>query len=455
MALNLVQSTTAKIPPGPKGDPILGNFRTIKRDGILHFMMNNARTYGDFVRIKVGPLYLYQINDIEAVYDILVGQAAKFEKTELDRAILRQSTGNGLLGIEGETHRRERKFVQPIFHSKRIESYAQIIIDYALKTVDSWRDGQVLDVHEQMAHLTMLIIAKTLYDADLSGKAGGVGEAMHELTEVGNDQFIQGFIIPPWIPVRQNRRWQSAVKRLDSLLLPVIEERRKSGEDHGDLLSMLIQAQDEDSGQRMTDRQLRDEVVTLFTAGHETTSNTLSWTLFLLAKHPEIEAKLLAELTSVLAGRTPTMADLKALPYLDFVIKESMRLYPPAWALFGRKAIETTTLKGFEIPSYARIFILPYVIHRNPAYFPDPETFRPERWANDFEKTLPRYAYFPFGGGAHVCIGNSFALLEARLILAIIVGRYHLSMAGADPEPDALITLRPKDGVTMRVMARG
>lgn len=443
-----------KRPPGPKGVPFLGSVPAFNRER-LGFLLDNARQYGDMVYYKLLNYNVYQLNHPDFIQEILVSQAEQVNKGDLDKAVLSQTVGNGILTSEGDFHRAQRKLMQPAFHHKRIEAYGQVMTDYTARMLKNWRGGQTLDIHEAMTRLTMQIVSKTLYDADMSDESDAIGEAVHAVNQIGGEQFQQGFVPPKWLPTRQNRRSRQAVRELDALMMPIIEERRKSGEDKGDLLSMLLLAQDEDNGGGMTDRQVRDEAVTLFVAGHETTSNLLSWAWHLLAQHPQAEARLHAEVDSVLGGVAPTLSDLARLPYTDWVIKEALRLNPPAWILNGRTPLADMELGGYTIPKGSLIFISPYVMHRDPRYFDNPDAFIPERWADGLEKRIPRYAYFPFGGGPRVCIGNQFALMEAKLVLATIAGRYQLSLASSEPvELDPLITLRPKDGIDMRLIAR-
>jgi cytochrome P450 len=442
------------LPPGPKGRPVLGSLPDFWKDN-LGFLLSLARQYGDVVHYRLWTYRVYQFNHPDDIQDVLVNHASKLQKAPLDKAIFSQSLGNGLLSSDGEFHRGQRKLMQPAFHSKRIESYAQIMTDFTAQMLAGWRNGHTLDIHEAMTHLTMLIVSKALYDVDVSQSADGVGEAIHTLNKLGEDQYKQGFVIPGWIPVSQNLRIKRAAQRLDEVMMPIIEQRRASGEDKGDLLSMLLLAQDEADGERMTDRQVRDEAVSLFVAGHETTSNLLSWAWYALAQHPEVEALLHSEIDRVLDGRTPTLHDLPKLPYTDMVIKEALRLYPPAWILNGRTPLEDIEVAGYTVPKGSLIFLSPYVLHRDPRYFPEPESFKPERWTDGLEKRIPRYAYFPFGGGPRVCIGNQFALMEARLVLATIAQHYKLTLQPDHPViPDPLITLRPRHGIRMRVLER-
>lgn len=442
------------LPPGPKGKPILGNLPDFWKDN-LGFLLRLAREYGDIVHYHLLTERVYQLNHPDYIQEVLVNQADKFNKAPLDKQIFSQSLGNGLISSDGEFHRAQRKLMQPAFHSRRIETYAQIMTDFTTRLLAGWRESHTLDVHEAMTHLTMLIVSKALYDADVASSADGIAEAIHVLNKVGEDQYQQGYVVPGWIPIPQNRKIKRAVQKLDSVMMPIIEQRRASGEDKGDLLSMLLLAQDEDTGGRMTDQQVRDEAVSLFVAGHETTSNLLSWVWYALSQHPEIEAKLHTELDAVLDGRTPALRDLSLLPYTDMVIKETLRLYPPAWILNGRTPTEDVEIGGYTIPRGSLVFLSPYVMHRDPRNFAEPEQFRPERWADGLEKRIPRYAYFPFGGGPRVCIGNQFALMEARLVLATIARRYRLTLEpNQQVIPDPLITLRPRYGIRMRVVER-
>ncbi|MEZ4671956.1 MAG: cytochrome P450 [Anaerolineae bacterium] len=443
-----------KRPPGPKGVPVLGSVPEFNRER-LNFLLNNARQYGDIVYYKLLNYHIYQLNHPDYIQEVLVNEAEQVNKGDLDKAVLSPTVGNGILTSEGEFHRSQRKLMQPAFHHKRIEAYGQVMTDYTARLLNTWRDGQMVDIHEAMTTLTMQIVSKSLYDADVNDESDAIGEAVHTINQIGGQQFQQGFVPPKWLPIAQNRDAKHAIQQLDALMMPIIEERRKSGEDKGDLLSMLLLAQDEVSGSGMTDRQVRDEAVTLFVAGHETTSNLLSWAWHLLAQHPKAEAKLHEEVNGVLGGVAPTLSDLARLPYTDWVIKEALRLNPPAWILNGRKPLTDLQIGGYTIPKGSLIFLSPYVMHRDPRYFDNPSAFIPERWADGLEKRIPRYAYFPFGGGPRVCIGNQFALMEAKLVLATIAGRYSLSLASSKAvELDPLVTLRPKDGIAMRLSAR-
>ena len=442
--------------PFASGAPVLGKLPEFRRDQ-LAFLTSLAHDYGAIVGFRFLYLNSFLISSPEYIHQVLVEQADKFEKADLDHKIFDAFLGKGLINSEGDFHRRQRRLMQPAFHSKRINTYAEVMVRYAQQMVSEWQgdlvtDGQV-DIHEAMSTLTRRIVLKTLFDTDESPETEQIAASVETLNHLSEDSYKRGFTFPQWLPVPAVRKSRTAVAEVDKLILGIIEQRRKSGSDQGDLLSMLLLAQDEDDGGQMTDRQVRDEAVTLFLAGHETTANTLAWTFYLLAKHPEVEAKLVAELDRVLAGRKPTLQDLGQLTYTDWIIKEAMRLYPPAWALNIRTPQVDVEIDGYTIPRGSSVFISPYVMHHDARYFADPEAFKPERWANDFEKTLPRYAYFPFGGGPRVCIGNSFALMEARLILANIAQQVEMTVTDT-VVPEPLITLRPRGEIRATIKPR-
>lgn len=451
-----------KRPSGPKGNFLLGSIQQFSEDE-PRFLLESVKQYGDLVYFRLAHLHTYLLGHPDLVREVLVTQSDKFEKAPLDKQILGKFLGNGLLTSDGDFHRRQRRLAQPAFHSKRIQNYAEVMVDYANRIMANWQDNAVVDVTEEMMHLTMLIVSKTLFDADsITGTADmaeTISSAMHDFQAVSNRDYQRGFSLPNWIPTADNRLRNRAAAAFNKVMDQIIAERRQTAvngqvADTGDLLSMLMLSVDED-GEFMDDRQLRDEVATLFAAGHETTSNALSWTWYLLAQHPEVEARLHEELDSVLGGRQPTLADLPNLPYSLQIIKESMRLYPPAWVLNGRLALENVQLGSYTVPKGSTIFISPYVMHHLPQYFDEPETFMPERFTPEFEKSLPKYAYMPFGGGPRVCIGNAFAMMEAQLILAAMAQQFRLELATDEPvRYKAQITLTPENGIKMRLAAR-
>lgn len=413
--------------------------------------IKNFASMGDIVEISAGNFKQYMLYHPEMYHDALVKQASKFHKDRqyTDEEIgLASFLGNGLVTSDGEFWKRQRKLAQPAFHAKRIEAYAQTMVDYTLDMLREWEIGQKRNIANDMLHLTLKIVARTLFNTDISGDAKIITDAM----DVLQDMSSQG-LIPLWMMPFKKRRIQRTKEELDAAVFRMIKQWRAKGEDRGDLISMLLLAQDDD-GNFMTDKQVRDESVTLLFAGHETTANAMNWTFYLLSQNPDVEAKLHEELDTVLQGQPPTLADLKRLPYTEMVIKESMRIFPPVYAV-SRVAVEDAELAGYTIPKKSIISLFSMITHHDPRWWDEPERFKPERFAPDYPHQVPKYAYMPFGGGPRVCIGNSFAMMEACLLLATIASRYRLSMVeGHVVEPEPLITLRPKGGLPMRLTER-
>ncbi len=441
----LATPTRRGAPPGPKGHWLAGNLPDF-RAGRLDFLSRLARDYGDCVSIRLGPRRLMVVNHPDLVEDVLVTKNRIFKKHFALRQT-KETLGKGLLTSEGDFWRKQRRLAQPAFHRERIAAHAEMMVDFTEQMLRDWSDGQARDAQEDMMQLTLRIVAKALFDADVSGDAADASAAMDTTLKAFTTRVSQILKFPTWVPTPLNVRTRRAIARLDAIIFRIIAARRTSSEDRGDLLSMLLKARDEDDGTRMTDRQLRDEAMTLFMAGHETTANTLAWVWYLLATNPDVEEKLHAELDRVLADRPPTFDDLPRLPYSEHVVTEALRLYPTVW-LLGREATEPCEVGGYEVPAGRTIFMSQWVIHRDPRFFDDPLAYRPERWADGLAKRIHRYAYFPFGGGPRICIGNGFALMESVLLLATIARRYRLTLA-----PDAVITplptmtLRPEHGV--------
>ncbi len=444
-----------RMPPGPPAyKSIVSQLRLFSQlqGNTLNTFGPMFQQYGDFFMLDFGNARTYLLANPEAIYEILVTKSAQFYKGSMYRNRergLARFLGNGLVTSDGEFWKRQRKLTAPALHARRINAYTETMVEFTLRMLEHWRDGSELDVDQEMMQTTMQIVGKSLFNAEIDGnQAQRFGAALTVLQHSGGMSLL-----PAWVPTPKKRRDRRAVQDLDVIMYGIIAERRRSNEDYGDLLSMLLQARDDDDS-GMTDLQVRDEAVTLFSAGHETTANALNWTWLLLAQNPDAEAKLHAELDAVLGGRPPTLDDLKQLPYTDMVIKESMRLYPPVFS-FGRMAIEDTVIAGYDVPKDTDVNIFTYFTHRDPRWWEDAETFKPERFSPENEKTIPRYAYIPFGGGPRVCIGNSFASMEARLMLATIAQQYQLRLT---PETnitlDPLITLRPRYGLHMRVEQR-
>ncbi|HYP54264.1 MAG TPA: cytochrome P450, partial [Pyrinomonadaceae bacterium] len=432
-------------------------YRRFSRDP-LGFLSRLARDYGDVSQVKVGPQRLFLVNHPDLIRDVLVTRHDSFIK---GRALQRSKRllGEGLLTSEGAHHLRQRRLAQPAFHRQRIAAYARVMTDYAERAASRWRDGDTLDIADEMTKLTLAVVGKTLFDADVEGDAAEVGEAMNDVMS------LFGMLLMPYseyldkLPVKLApvRRFQRARARLDSVIYRIIDERRRSSEDRGDLLSMLLLAQDEEGDRRgMTDEQVRDEAMTLFLAGHETTANALAWTWYALAENPEVEARLHAELDDVLeGGRLPQFEDFARLRYTEMVVAESMRLYPPAWAV-GRLAVRDVEIGGYLIPKGSLVLLSQYVMHRDARYYTEPLRFDPERWTPEAKSARPAFSYFPFGGGVRRCIGESFAWTEAVLIVATLARRWLMRLvAGREVELRPRITLRPgAGGINVRLEER-
>jgi cytochrome P450 len=426
--------------------------RTFRADVLEGLRLTHER-YGAFVRTRL-PLELYFVADPACIEEILLKKAEFFGKGHTSR-VLSRVVGDGLLVSEGEPWRRQRRLMQPAFHHQQLQAYAQLMIDEIERAVASWQSGQVRDVHEDMMGVTMKIVSATLFGTDVPADAAEVGEVIARLMEeFARILGLPGRLLPPaWAPTPGNRRLRALVREINQVMLRMIDARRAQDSTRDDLLSLLIRARDEDGGS-MTDAQVRTEVLTLFLAGHETTALTLSYALFLLAAHPECQARLVDELDRILGARSPSLADLDALAYTDAIVLESMRLYPPGWAL-TRQALTAIEVGGFRFPKGAEFVISPAVVHRDRRYFTEPDMFRPERWLGDLPQQLPRFAYFPFGGGPRICIGNRFAMMEAKLLLAVAIQHCRFALT---PQTDVRVlpsvTLRPRNGVHLRVAPR-
>lgn len=452
LQIKQTRARRAPLPPGPKGNLILGVMPEFNRD-MLGFI-ERSRSFGDVVRMRflyLTAYFLYHPDDIEYVVST---NAKNFIKSRTLRSPLFQRlVGNGLLTSEHDEWKRQRRLAQPAFHRNRISSYGEVMVDYANRITSAWKENEARDIHRDMMRLTLEIVVKTLFNADVSADADKVGRVLAQIVKPFASQATLKWIMDNRLPTATHRSFNREAAEIDAIVYRLIAERRESGTDQGDLLSMLLQAHDED-GSQMSDKQLRDEVMTLFLAGHETTALTLSWAWYLLAKDPATERAFHAELDAVLGDRLPTMADLPQLKYCEMIAKESMRLYPPAFGL-GREAITECEIGGFRMPKGTQVFMFQWVTHRDARYFSEPNEFRPERWTEEFSNSLPKYAYFPFGGGPRFCIGNSFAMMEIILVLATIGQKFRLKLV-PDHEVTLLpaMSLRPRDGIRMTVARR-
>jgi cytochrome P450 len=412
-----------------------------------------AREYGDISYFHVGPRPAYFMNHPDYVREVLVTGHQNFIKgLALQRS--RVLLGEGLLTNEGESHRRQRRLAQPAFHRGRIASYAAAMIEYASRTCERWHDGEALDLSEEMMRLTLAIVGKTLFNADVESDAAEVGESMTVVMDLFNQLTIPFFDLLQKLPLPSSRRFQEARARLDTIIYRLINDRRRSGEDHGDLLSMLLLAQDEEGSGQMTDEQVRDEAITIFLAGHETTANALTWAWYLLSQNPAAEAKLHLEVDEVLGRRLATVDDVPRLRYTEMVLLETMRLYPPAWGI-GRMVIRECEVGGYKLRPGSLVLMSPFVMHRDARYYPDPLRFDPERWTSAARDARPQFSYFPFGGGPRRCIGEGFAIMEGTLLLATLAQHWQFRRATDRPAvPRPVITLRPKDGMPMIAIRR-
>lgn len=440
-----------RYPPGPDHNLFQAVLSTVRQQrDRLAFLIDTARSYGDICHFHTGPRHVYLLVHPDYIHSALVEQADRFYKTRPFKRALGRFLGQGLLVLDGETHRRERRLTQPAFHHQRVEAYAAVMVEHTQRLLDHWRPGQTYDLSREMTGLTASIVAKTLFDADVSKDTRTIAQTMAILQDAAIRQFRPVLRMPTWIPTPQNRTEQQAMRALDEIIFRIIDERRVAQVDKGDLLSMLLLAEDEAST-RKSIQQVRDEVISLFLAGHETTSNSLTWAWYLLAQHPLAAQRLHEELATVLGRRRPTFQDIERLPYTGMVIKETLRLFPPAWVI-TREAIDEVTIGGYPLRPGCVVVTSPYITHRLPAYYPDSEQFRPERFTPTAEQSRPRFAYFPFGGGPRICIGQSFAMMEATLILATIAQQYRLTLVPDQKiELEPLITLRPRYGMAMTV----
>jgi cytochrome P450 len=444
-----VSTGRAPLPPGPD----LGFWRQLQRmrRDFLGYLVECAREHGDVVRLTLAPgVATTLVNHPDLVRDVLVDRAALFRKSAQTRRMVGKFLGEGLVLSEGEDHARQRKLIRPAFHPERLTAYARVMADETHRHVRRWKAGEIVDVDADMGRLSLRIVARTLFGADLEGAGAGVGEAMTAFEQAVKARFLS-IPLPDWIPTPANRREARSVASLHRILAAMIAERRaEPARERTDLLQMLLDARDED-GAPMPERRLLDEAVTLFFAGHETSTHQIAWTLLLLAEHPEVEASLRAEVREAAGRAAPTFERASDLPLLDRTLKEALRLYPPTW-VFDRAPVEDVTLGGFRVPAGEAIYVSPFVTQRDPRFFPDPDRFDPGRWAGGQDP--PRFSYLPFGAGPRMCVGQAYAQLEARVVLATLLGSgARLARSSSDPvalEPSA--TLKPRGGLPLRVV---
>jgi len=432
-------------PPGPPQRLFTGSFRAFRTD-LLGFLKGSAETYGDIVSFRLGRRRCLLVNHPDLIEQVLFKQSKHFVKPFAFR-FTRPVLGNGLLTSEGSYWLRQRRLAAPAFHPQRIAGYGADMVAAGQRMLEGWQSGVARDIHADMMQVTLDIVARTLFGADITEQSHDIGESLLLAIRSFGANFTP-LPLPTWLPTRGNRRARAAVKSLNGVVQQIIDRRRGEAEPHADLLSMMLHARDDD-GTQMTDEQLRDECRTFLLAGHETTAITLSWSLYLLANHPLVQTRLHAELAEVLAGRAPRVDDLPRLNYTERVVLEAMRVYPPVF-MIGRENSESIELGGYTIPAGTTIFMSQWAMHRDGRYYDRPEQFDPDRWLPERVASRPKMAYFPFGGGPRVCIGNTFAMMESVLLLATIAGGWSLAPVVDHPiKLSPVLTLRPRYGIKL------
>lgn len=447
--------------PSPPGVPVLGHVNFL-REGRLDHLMRLTLEHGDVVRLNLAGLTAHMCAHPDHVERVLVSDHRLFTKQTRGYDKLRMFLGNGLVTSEGSFWQRQRRIAQPAFAKKRIAGFAHTMVRCAEELFPLWdraaATGESRDIHADMMHLTLRIASLTLLSTDPSAQADAVGSALDVVLHEANDRINSLFDVPEWVPTQRNRRYLSARKILDDIVISMIETRRRTlergGEGKDDLLQMLLEAKDEVTGEGMTNAQLRDEVMTVFLAGHETTANALSWSLYLLSRYPQTARAVASEAGDVLGDRPGTAEDLPRLEQSRRALSESMRLYPPVW-IVGRTPSEDVRFDGYPVAAGSLVFLSQWVTHRHPQFWDDPEGFDPDRFAPERQKGMHRHQYFPFLVGPRMCIGQGFAMLEGQLVLSTLLKRYRIDVDPGHPiEPEPLVTLRPKYGIAARIHRR-
>ena len=439
----------------PGGMPLLGHLPSFKKRP-LETMSGWWRQYGDALRFRLGPKTLHLFSHPDLAEEILVQQADRFVKVYDPRRPvgLALVLGNGLVTSSGEVWKRHRRIIQPIFHRSRMAAMADRMAQVGEQRIARWAEhkGQPVDIAAEMMQLALEVISQTMFTTSMAQHIEHISRALRVSLKYAFDSFHNPLRLPSWMPTQRNREFRSVMQFMDGLIYGLLAERRRTGATHGDLLDLLLQARDEETGAGLSDQELRDEALTIFAAGHETTANALAWTWYLLATHPEAKAQFHEEVDRVLQGKPPNADDLQHLPYTRAIFDESLRLYPPAPAV-QRKAATSTTVGGLSLSEGALVLVGTYNLHRHPAFWRDPEQFLPERWL-DGERPAARYAYLPFGAGPRACVGIHFASVEGPLLMALIGGRYDLQLAQKTVAPELMVTLRPKGGIRMTIESR-
>ncbi len=450
--MTAITAKKVKSPPGPAGIARIQYLQRLRQNP-LTTMQELATAYGDIVHIGLGPYQLYFLNHPDFLHEILVRQAEIMRKPRRLSRPIADFLGNGLLISHGHYWKQQRRLIQPAFHHRYVQSYGEAMVASVHEQLATWTNNAIYDVDHEFMKMTLQMVTRTLFGSDITANTDSIANAVKILQRIAYDQGQYLLPLPNWVPLPAHRTKRHVIRLLDQVVMQIIKERRESDYESDNLLDMLLNAED-DLGHSLTDQQIRDEVMTVLLAGHESTANAISWMSYLLAQHPAVQHKLTAELNQVLNGRSPTIKDLKNLPYNAMIVKEALRLYPPAWAL-PRETTENIHIGGYPVGKGSLLFGIPFVIQRDPRFFDKPEMFRPERFENNFEKQLPRHVYIPFGGGPRFCVGNTFALMAMQLTLATIHQRFYLRLI-EDQEIvlDPLLTLRPRYGLQMQVERR-
>ncbi len=435
---------TKTLPPSPPGHFLLGHLREL-RHNVLDFYTRVSREHGDVALLRFGLKPVYLVNHPDMIEEILTSRNfIKHYALRMNRRLL----GNGLLSSEGDFWLRQRRLIQPAFNRDHLNRYAETMIGYSQRWANIWQDGETRNIHDDMRTLTMEIAAKTLFGADVEGQGPVVAQALIDVMDSFSSRLFSVLRLPESFPTPKNLRAKRAVQRLDELLYSIIHSRRSDGQ-QDDLLSILLHAKDDDNT-GMTDKQLRDEAMTLFLAGHETTALALTYTLWLLGRHPDIQDRLRAEVRSVVGSEPLQVGHYSRLKFTEWTVLEGMRLYPPAYAI-GRQALEACDIGGYRLPAGTTILSVQWVVHRDPRWWDDPLRFHPARWDNNLQKRLPKCAYFPFGGGPRICIGNTFAMMEGTLVLAALLRDWHVESITSELSFRPRMTLAPAIPVELRL----
>jgi cytochrome P450 len=447
---------TTQVAPGPRPAPFVGNFPEMFGGGMLTAFQRNFERYGDVFRLQLGQVNLHAISSPVLAQDVLVDRNAIFPKAE---AVLTLLLGKGLVtNNDHQSWLTQRRMMQPMFHRARLGAMGEKMTEAIARSLTRLEQGRTTDVSYEMMEVTLDIITQIMFSADVLGQAGSIGPAVSQATHFLQNRVQTPIKLPLTVPLPSHQRFLHARETLDAVVYGLIEQRRalieRGEEKPGDLLDMLLEARDADTGEAMSDQQLRDEVLTIFAAGHETTAHTLSFAFAALAQHPEIQTRLQHELDTVLEGRAPTMTDLEKLTYTTQILNETLRLYPAAPITTPRLVTQDVRLGGFDVPSGAIIIPSVFNIHRHPTYWPEPARWNPERWTPDFEPAH-RLAFMPFGAGPRKCIGNNLAIMEGQLILASLAQRFSFRLKpGQTVELEQAVTLRPKGGLKMYLEPR-